>query len=227
VRRGPLRRRAPLAGRVDPADSLPEILVGLVMVIGVTSSARLDVIRTDDGVGSLLVAAFATTLAWAIIDGSLSLLAALYDAGRWNLLVRRLRAAGGDPVLRREAVRRLTGGVLDDRLATVEAAAVADALADAAERAPVRARVTAADVRTALAIAGIVLSSTIPPVLPFLLPLDPEPALWLSNALGVVSLFAVGYLWSRSTTLNRWLLGIAVAAGGALMVALTVVLDVA
>jgi VIT1/CCC1 family predicted Fe2+/Mn2+ transporter len=223
------RRRPPLAGRLDPADSLPEILVGLVMVIGITSTARLDVIDTEAGVQNLLIAAFATTLAWAIIDGGLYLLAAGYDAGRWNLMTRRLRAASGaaDEAARRaEAVRRLTGGVADARLDPADAEAVYAAVARAAERSPAPARLTGQDALAALAVAGVVLASTFPPVVPFLFPLEPDLALGLSNALGVLSLFAVGVLLSASTTVSRVALGLVLAVGGCAMVAVTVLLDV-
>ena len=54
---------------LDPASRLGEVLFGLIMVLGATLTAGLDVPEGKAGVRRLLYAALGCNMAWGIIDG--------------------------------------------------------------------------------------------------------------------------------------------------------------
>lgn len=251
-----LRRRFAALGELSPGETLPEVVVGLVMVIGVTSTARLDVINTDEGVNSLLTVAFSTAVAWAIIDATLYLMNALFQRGRWDLAALSLRSNAPTAQERRAVVREALDSSLDDIMGASRAEAVYDAIAasvlarsagagagagsgaagagagaaaaaaTAGTPRPYRPRLTAADLRGAGAIVVVVIVATAPPIIPFLLPLDPDSALDLSNGIAIASLFLVGALWAPYTRIRSGLAGVALALIGSAMVGITVLLEV-
>jgi hypothetical protein len=64
-------------GRLDPDESLGEILAGLIMVLTFTLAAGVISRGGQDGVRTLLFAAVGCNLAWGIID------AVFYQPAYW------------------------------------------------------------------------------------------------------------------------------------------------
>ncbi|RFA10801.1 hypothetical protein B7R54_17500 [Subtercola boreus] len=215
-----------MLGNLSPAETLPEVVVGLVMVIGVTSTARLDVINTDEGVNSLLTVAFSTAVAWAIIDATLYLMNVLFQRGRWDLTAHSLQSGPHSPAERRTAVREALDSALDEITGPEHASAIYDTIAGEVAERQYRPRLTAADLRGAGAIVVVVIVATFPPIIPFLLPLEPDLALDLSNGVAIASLFLVGTLWAPFTRIRSGLAGVALALIGSAMVGITVLLEV-
>ena len=77
--RGFLRR---LATTLDASDSLIESMVGLVVIIGVTSSSRIGFVDPALGVDAVLITALLVAIVWAVIDGGFVLVASLFRQGR-------------------------------------------------------------------------------------------------------------------------------------------------
>ena len=64
---------------LDPATRLGEILFGLVMALGFTGAVRLGYEEADNR--ALFVGIFGCNLAWAIVDGVMYVLTALFERG--------------------------------------------------------------------------------------------------------------------------------------------------
>jgi VIT1/CCC1 family predicted Fe2+/Mn2+ transporter len=80
------------------------------------------------------------------------------------------------------------------------------------------------DVYGALASGALVVLSTVPAALPFLLIDEPWRALRLSNLLLVGLLFVVGYEWGRQAHTSPWLAGLAFLGAGIALVAIAIAL---
>jgi VIT1/CCC1 family predicted Fe2+/Mn2+ transporter len=89
---------------------------------------------------------------------------------------------------------------------------------------PERARVHAEDVYGALASGLLVVLTTIPAAIPFLLIDEPWRALRVSNVLLVGMLFVVGYQWGSAAHASPWRAGIAFLAAGAALVGIAIAL---
>lgn len=222
--RGFLRR---LATTLDASDSLIEAMVGLVVIIGVTSSSRIGFVDPALGVDAVLITALLVAIVWALIDGGFVLVASLFRQGRVRRLALLVAAAApGDPRVAAE-IRAVADGSIADLLTEAELREVAARIAGSDGLALRSIRLTRDDWMGALASALAMLLATLPPVLPFLLPIAQPWQVAISNLVAVVALFWIGWFWARWTSYPRWLAGIAVSAVGMAMVALTVVFDVA
>jgi VIT1/CCC1 family predicted Fe2+/Mn2+ transporter len=67
----------------------------------------------------------------------------------------------------------------------------------------------------------LVVLSTFPVVIPFILMQDAAPALRVSNAIAITMLFVAGYSYGRFIGRRPWMLGIAMALLGTLLAALS------
>ena len=70
----------------------------------------------------------------------------------------------------------------------------------------------------------LVVLSTFPVVIPFIVFKDARLALRCSNAFAVVSLFICGYLFARHAGLWPWTTGVIIVAVGAALVSITIAL---
>jgi VIT1/CCC1 family predicted Fe2+/Mn2+ transporter len=70
----------------------------------------------------------------------------------------------------------------------------------------------------------LVVLSTFPVVIPFIVFNDARMALRCSNAFAVISLFICGYLFARHAGLGPWTTGVIIVAVGAALVSITIAL---
>jgi VIT1/CCC1 family predicted Fe2+/Mn2+ transporter len=89
---------------------------------------------------------------------------------------------------------------------------------------PERARLGRDDWLGGLAVLLLVFLSTFPVVIPFLVMQSAVPALRVSNALAIATLFAAGYASGRSVGRRLWLPGISMVVLGILLSVLAVAL---
>ncbi|WP_172592255.1 hypothetical protein [Subtercola boreus] len=68
--------------------------------------------------------------------------------------------------------------------------------------------------------------ATFPPIITFLLPLEPDLAPDLLNAVAILSPFLVGVLWAPHMRIASGLAGVALALIGSARVGITVLLEV-
>lgn len=219
------RRESWVERSLDPGERLGEILFGLVMVLTFTLTAGLTVSEGREGVRELLAAAIGCNIAWGIIDAVFFVMGGLFRRGQRHRLARAIRATP-DP----EAAATLVADELDPALAGVSSTEerrrfYGDVVRMVRRLPEEKARITRDDLRGALASFWLVVLSTIPAALPFLIFRDqPRFALRVSNGLLIALIFLVGFRWARYTGGSGWRIGFALALMGGALVAIAVAL---
>jgi VIT1/CCC1 family predicted Fe2+/Mn2+ transporter len=210
---------------VEPAETLGEVLFGLIMMLTFTVGARF--VAGEDGLDThaLIVGAVGCNLAWGVIDGTLSVLDSLFKRSRRARFFRALKRASSEG----EALAALREefGLEDEPLAIVpeDGARLYRSLlllSDHAEIAPVGLR--RRDFVTAFIVFVLVSATALPGVLPLLLVPDPQLALRVANFVLIGLLFVVGYWWAHYTQGRPWVVGTVVTILGASMVVVAVML---
>lgn len=215
---------------LEPADRLNEVLFGLIMVLSFTLTAGLAIGDGPDATRQLLLATIGCNVAWGVIDGAMYLTTCLLERSRTQRRVRAVQAARDDATalaVVREAVEEAVGGDVTDAATADERARLLALVRRLALRVPAeRSRLRRDDVYGAIASGLLVMLTTVPAALPFLVIESPQRALRVSNLLLVAALFGVGYQWGRYSYTNRWgagcvflvigllLVGTAIALGG-------------
>ena len=205
---------------LDPAESLGEILFGLIMVLTFTLGAAV----AGGWERGLILAAVACNVAWGIIDGALFLMSRLFERSRRGRLIRAIRLAGDDA----EAVAAIRRE-MEPGLESVTEPADREQLyrsvhALIARGTPAPVRLRRDDWLGALAVFLLVTATALPAVAPFLVVADPHLALRASNWLLVALLFMVGRRWARHTDASPWGAGGAAMGLGLLLVAVAIAL---
>ena len=209
---------------LDPADRLNEILFGLIMVLTFTLTAGLTVEHGPGEARTLLVATIGCNIAWGVIDGALYLMAQLLHASRRARGVAKVRAATDERTAFGEIENAFEGTLL--RYATdAERSRLFGTIRDFVARAPVEPpRLTREDWLGALASAILVMLTTIPAAIPFLVIREPWRALRVSNLLLLVLLFWVGHQWGKAAHAGPWRAGFVFLAIGLALVAVAIAL---
>ena len=212
-------RRATFVARyLDPLDRLNEFLFGLIMVLSFTLGAGLIIDEGEQATRQMLLAIIGGNIAWGLIDGAMYIINSLCErSGKARLLESLQQADDGQDTL------AIVGGVLDERLEPYTSAEERKELyGEIVQRlrnvSPQRTRLTRNDLGGALACFTLVLSTTVPAILPFLVIDDRYLALRFSNLLLVGLLFLTGWHWARATHSNPWVFGTSFLAAGLGMV---------
>jgi hypothetical protein len=214
-------RMAVLHRYLDPSTSLAEILFGLIMTLTFTLGAGL-MIEDEGKAGAreLLIAVIGCNVAWGIIDAALYLVGQLFDRGRLQrigLAIKRATHRADAVTLIAEELNPLLGGLLSPRETEALYERIVDNVARKAER---RNSITREDWLGAVVSFFLVVISSIPAAIPFLLIDDARLALRVSNVVLIALLFFTGYWWARYTVSRPWIAGVAfLFIGSALVVA--------
>src|SRR5512139_3722884 len=96
---------------LDPADRLGEILFGLIMALGFTGAVRLGHEAADNR--ALFIGIFGCNLAWAIVDGVMYVLTALFERGRKARLFRQVLHAPDEETALQRIGDELDGPLMD------------------------------------------------------------------------------------------------------------------
>jgi hypothetical protein len=210
---------------LDPGQRMGEVLFGLIMVLTFTLSAGLSVAEGPEGVRQLLIAALGCNFAWGIIDGVFYIMGALFERGRLNRLSQAVREAPSEAAATAAIAAELEGTLGSVSTEGVRRGLYVDIARVVSRSAPAKIRITRADLVGALASFWLVVLSTIPAALPFLIFNDrPRFALRVSNGLLLGMLFLVGHRWGRYTGGSGWLIGLALTLVGGALVAIAVAL---
>ena len=206
---------------LDPIDRVTEVLFGLIMVLTFTGSLSVATAGRAE-VREMLVGALGCNLAWGVIDALFYLLGILAEKGRALATLRRLRGAA-DP----QEGQRVIAEALPSMVAAVLDPAQLEAIRARLTRLPEppeRPRLGWDDWRGALGVFLLVVLSTFPVVIPFLVVDDAHRALRVSNAVAVAMLFVCGYATGRLTRYRPWLTGLGMVVLGSVLVAMTIAL---
>lgn len=200
---------------LDPADSLGELIFGLIMVLTFTLGTRILEGGEEVNGRTLMIAALGCNIAWGLIDSFLYVLGQVYERRRLANLAANLRKA--TPEAARALLAEATG---DDLTALADPAArdrFHDAVVAAARRADPPTGLIAEDFRGAVTVFFLVVGTAIPAIIPFLLIADGETALRVSNAVLVALLFVIGWFWGRHVGTRPWQAGLLIMSLGAAM----------
>ena len=177
-------------------DRVSEMLFGLFMAL--TFVGAISVAESGQAeVRSMIAAALGCNLAWGLVDAVMYLVRTVTDRGRWITLLRTVRAAPDAAAGRRaigESLSRSSGRlVAEAEIEAIRARIVA--LPSVAQRPTLQRD----DLRAALAIFLLVVASTFPVALPFMLFADLGTAKTVSRAVALAMLFAGGLALRTAT----------------------------
>ena len=206
---------------LDPIDRVSEVLFGLIMVLTFTGSLSVAESGRED-VRAMLIGALGCNVAWGIIDGLLYLMGCLAEKGRGLSTLHAVRKAA-EP---QQAQRHIA-----DALPSVVASVLEPADLEKMYRRliqlpapPTAARLSQEDLIGSLGVFVLVFLSTFPVAIPFIFMEEVGPALRASNAIAIVMLFVLGYMFGRMTGRHAWLFGIAMVVIGCALVGMTMAL---
>jgi hypothetical protein len=206
---------------LDPVERISEVLFGLIMALTFTGAVSAAEGRREE-IRTLLVGALACNVAGGIVDGAMYLMACLAERGRAWRAARAFRDAG-TPEQARAVIAEVLPPTLAAALGPSELEAIRRTLVPALVVAP-RPRLTAQDWKGAFAVLVLVILSTFPIVIPFLLTDDAERGLRLSNAVAIAMLLVGGMAFGRVAGYRPWVSGLAMVALGLALVAITIAL---
>jgi len=200
---------------LNPLDRIMETLFGLLMALSFAGAVSVAEAGRAD-LRAMFAAALGCNLAWGLVDAVMYLIRTFVDRGRSLTLIRSVRGAA-DP----QGGRALIEGSLSPLAAELVSAAEIEAIRGrivALPEIPVRARLEAKDLLAALAIFVLVVLSTFPVVLPFLLMEDVGLAKNTSRAIALAMLFLGGFALGRYAGYGSWRAAFAMAALGTMLV---------
>jgi hypothetical protein len=196
---------------LDPAESLGEVLFGLIMALTFTLGAGLLSQREPIEVRELVVAMIGCNIAWGIIDGALYLIGSVFSRNQRVNFVRKLRRTT-DETEAMAAIREEFGLEDEPDLPAEDRAAFHRVVLDIMRHASTKsARLRPQDFQAAALIGVLVALTALPGTLPFVVLGDGYLALRLANLIQVCLLFLVGFRWARHTGANPWFTGFAIA----------------
>ena len=206
---------------LDPIDRVSEILFGLIMALTFTCTLSVAEASQAD-VRTMLIGALGCNLAWGLVDATIFLLMNLIERARGVKLIHALRStpavAQGNQLIV-EALPPLVAASLDapamDRLRSQLLAKPLDELRTGPRR---------GDWLAALAVFLLVVLSTFPVAIPFMLIEEPATALRVSNAIAIVMLYVCGAILGGYAGRPRWRVGLVMAVLGSLLVGITIAL---
>ena len=205
---------------LSPNERLSEILFGLIMVLSITGTLSVAGVG-DEGVRAMLIGALGCNTAWGLVDAVMYLI---------NLLVERYRAQALLAELQRERDPRRGREMIAERIPVLLAESIREPelehvrLQLVARKEFPGADLTGRDLLGALGVFLLVFLSTLPVVLPFLLPLEERVALRVSNGVAVLLLFVVGFRVGAYVNHRPLIMGLSMVAIGVALVGITIAL---
>lgn len=200
---------------LDLIDRVSEMLFGLIMAmtfVGAVSVAT----NGREQINTILVAALGCNLAWGLVDAVMYLVSTAAERGRSLTLVESIRASTDAPAGRKLIVESLPP-LVARLISTAEVDAIHARIA-VLPSVPGRVRLGRDDLFAALEIFIIVVTTTFPVVLPFMLIGDVATAKTVSRGIALVMLFFGGFALGRHVSYGRWKAGFTMAALGTVLV---------
>jgi hypothetical protein len=199
---------------------LSEVIFGLLMALSFTGTMSAAVGGGEE-VRGVLFAALGCNVAWGIVDGVMFVLATAVERARRARFLKNIRSL---PLLE---ARRLLLQEMPEALGVDLNDEEAGALLARVRAKPAVSDQTVIvfdDVRAAVLIFVLVVTSTLPPSLPFLFISELHAAMRVSNAVALVMLFVIGAQLGRYMGGRRWPMALAMTSIGSVLVAVTIAL---
>jgi hypothetical protein len=170
----------------------------------------------------MLIGALGCNLAWGIIDAAMYLMARFSEHGHGIVALRAVRAAT-DP----ERAHRIIADAMPPLLASVVSRPQFEAMRQKLNEmpeGPSRPRLSKDDWLASFGVFLLVLTATLPVVLPFALISEPTRAMRISNAIAIIMLFVAGYAFGRYSGHRPVAMGLSMVIVGSAMVGMTIAL---
>ena len=203
---------------LSPVDRVSELLFGLFMALTFTGAVSVAESGREE-VRAMFAAALGCNLAWGLVDAVMYVVRTMTDRGRLLTLVRSVRAApdaaAGRTLIERSLSRAVAGLVSPAEVEAMRGRIVA------LPSVPARPTLRADDLLASLAIFLIVVASTFPVVLPYVLIGDVRTATTVSRIVALAMLFFGGVALGRYAGYGSWRVGLMMAGlGTALVIAI-------
>ncbi len=195
---------------LDPFDRVSEVVFGVLMAMSFTGSLSVGTAGHTE-VRTMVFAALGCNLAWGLTDAVMFLIGELTERHRKVTLLKRLHVTQD-----LQEAHRLIAAELPERVTAGAGPDVLEGLRKRLLALSVPQRVLGErDVRAAVAVFLLVVISTFPVVLPFLVVRDVELALHLSQGLALAILIFGGAVLGRHAGGSPWRYGLGLGALGA------------
>ena len=208
-------------GVLEPIDRITEVIFGLLMAMTFIGSLSVATAGREDA-RLMLVAALGCNLAWGLADAVMYLLRSLVEHSRKRTLLASLRD-GSDPAAGRALIAQALPGRLVAAAGTEELEALRQRLIRHAATA-VQPRLGWDDFKGAVGVFLLVVLSTFPLVVPFLLLDQTALAVRLSNLIGLLVLFIAGWVLAKYAGGKPWQGALTTATIGAALIAAIIAL---
>ena len=206
---------------LDPVERVTEVIFGLLMAMTFTGTISVAT-AGQEAERTMMIAALGCNLAWGLADAVMYVLRSVIERTRNHTLLTTLR--GGADATTGQA---LIADALSPRLAS---AAGSDGLELLRQRLidnpglPLKSGLHLEDFKGALGVFLLVVLSTFPLVVPFLLLEETELAVRLSNLVGLCVLFIAGWILSKYAGAKPLFGAVALAVTGAVLIAAIIAL---
>ncbi|KPG92034.1 hypothetical protein AEQ67_29105 [Pseudomonas sp. RIT-PI-q] len=200
---------------LDPVDRVTEVIFGLLMAMTFTGTISVAT-SGQEAERTMMIAALGCNLAWGLADAVMYLLRTLIERTRKRTLLATLRggadAATGQALIAQALPPRLSAAAGADELESLRRRLVEFSSA------PVEPRLGWDDLKGALGVFLLVVASTFPLVVPFLLLDQTALAVRISNLVGLGVLFIAGWILARYAGAKPWQGAIALTVTGAALI---------
>lgn len=205
---------------LDPVDRVTEVIFGLLMAM--TFTGTISVATADqEAERTMMIAALGCNLAWGLADAVMYLLRTVIERTRNRTLFTGLcggaDAATGQALIADALPPRIAAAAGTEGLEMLRRNLIASPL-------PRHRLLGLEDFKGALGVFLLVVISTFPLVVPFLLLEQTTLAVRISNLVGIVVLFVAGWILARYAGAKPWQGGIALAVTGTLLISAIIAL---
>jgi len=213
VKRKPPRKV--IRGVLSPFERASEVLFGLIMALTITGALSV-AHATAHETRALFVSTLACNVAWGMVDAVMYVLNAVFERGRRALLARALREHA-DQVGASELLTEVLPEPFVGALRGTEVESLRQRIIGHPDL-PARPGVHGDDLLGALGVFLLVVASTFPVALPFLVIDDATAAMAISRALSLALLFFSGVAVGRFAGLRPVSVGLAMLGIGVVLV---------
>jgi hypothetical protein len=206
---------------LDPIARTSEVLFGLIMALTFTGTLGAATAGREE-VRTLLIGMIGCNIAWGLVDAVMFLMSALTERGRGLVTLRALHAAATP-----QDAHRIVSGSLPPLVAATLTSNELEKVRQGLMRMPglpAKVSLTREDWLGAIGVFLLVVLSTFPVVIPFLVFSRVHLALRVSNLVAIVMLFCLGYWLGDHAGYHPWRTGLSMVVLGVVLVGIAIAL---
>jgi len=198
---------------LDPVDRASDAIVGIIMALSITGSISVATAGAHE-IRTMLLGAVGSNLASGITEGVMYLVSTMTEQNRRKNLLLQIQGTHDTG-----EAHRLIADALPERLAGGASKGMLEAVRKRLVAIPVPKTVLqATDYAAAMLICLVVVLTTLPVAIPFLVIHDPRIAMTVSRGLAFLDLFACGILLGHYSGGKTWKYGVGITAIGVVLV---------